>query len=712
MNRRCPISWLTALLATCAFAACSQGEIQPADMVETKVVDNKVELSGSFCTAKPQEERFPVKILLIMDGSGSLQFTDEGAIRVRAVMELLDRYIGNDSVMFHMILFNTFLMEFPDSAEFWDAFRLSQAVNLSAQLQVAEVLTDYQAALSAAFDLLAIDAMNPEARNTKYVVVMFSDGQPSPVCCICDDESSAKPNPDTSMDCSQGEVYPGGAGPGTSACDPPSVADLSIGMQLSRVCDGQWEFNICNSLENLMVTFPERWEDQFPDLNVEGNYNREFQLLNLIDDIVELSEGLQVGAFQFHSIMLWNEQLPAGIQGIIGANYCKQSRLMRLMAERGGGEYREARRAEEIDFLQFDFTALKRTNKLRRVYVVNRNLVPGIEHALVDSDGDALADDVEYAIGSDPLLADTDGDGFTDAIEHKYASYGMDPIDALRPYTPCISEIAPPPGAYNPPLLPATDPFNGAAGTSPSPSDDVFQAADSDHDGIRDCEEELIGTTVLSADSDHDTIPDGVEIRFGLDPRVDDAEDDYDFDGVSNLEEVLRNSNPRADDPAQRRTPAFRYELDRAFETLDQRECFDLSTRHILLETTSGYFRHPVNADQPQHIDIPGFNEIQVYEVESPSDDALGETKVRGMCYRARYVAPDFREPANGVLFPTISDLELIDLIDGGVDQGGNPIQAVMYGKGCRGIPPPCVSNDDCPGGMVCNPSRICAVPE
>ncbi|MFH1807466.1 MAG: hypothetical protein ABIJ09_01880 [Pseudomonadota bacterium] len=698
-------SQLLVLAASLALlGACSKGEIQPADLVTTKVVDNKVELAGSFCTAKPQEERFPVKILLILDGSGSLQFTDEGAIRVRAVTELLNRYVGNDTVMFHLILFNTFVKEFPEASEFWDAARLVQSVNLDAQLQVAEVLTDYQAALSSAFELISIDAQGPEARNTKYVVLFFSDGQPSPVCCICEDESAQKPTPDVSMDCSFGEVYPAGGGPGTSQCNPPTVADLNIGMQLSRVCEGQWEFNICNNLAELQVSFPARFQNQFPDLNTEQNYNREFQILNLLDDMVELTEGLDVGAFQFHSIMLWNAALPAGIQAIVGTNYCRQSRLMRMMAERGGGEYREARSAEEIDFLQFDFTALKRTNKMRRVFVTNRNLVPTAEGLVLDSDGDGLSDDEEYELGIDPLLRDTDGDGYTDLLEVRYAEFGMNPLEALHPYTPCMS-------FNNPPLTPGMDPQSGFPGTSLSPTDDLGQSVDSDNDMLRDCEEDMIGTNPLEADSDHDTIPDGLELRFGLDPRVQDAEGDADFDGISNIEEVLRNLNPREDDPVARRAPAFRYTLEQTLETLDQRGCFDLRMRHITLETPLGYFRIPNDPAAPQHIDLPGYNQIQVYEVESPSDDALGETRVRGACYLARYVAPDFREPANGVLTPPFTDYDLVDLVDGGYDVMGNFIPPVMDGKDCRGIFPPCVSNDDCPAGLQCLPSRVCAVP-
>lgn len=680
--------WLTV-----GSLGCTQSDLQPANMVEKHVVDNRVDVSGAFCSAKPIEQRFPVKILLIMDGSGSLQFTDEGAIRVRAVTELLNRYVGNDSVLFHIILFNTFVQEFPPTKDFVDAYYLSQQVSLNAQLQVAEVLTDYQAALSAAFDLLRVDTAHAEARNTKYVVVLFSDGQPSPVCCVCQDEWNAMPQAGDPNNCPAEDVQQVGArryNPGE--CPPVTLGDLNISFSEFRVCEGQREFTLCNNLDALQVVFPARWEDQFPDLPIEQNYNRGYQILGLVDDIVELCKGLDVGAFQLHTIMLWNEALPPAIALIVAADYCRQSRLLRQIAERGGGEYREARRAEQIDFLQFDFTALKRTNKVRRIFVTNRNLMPGLEKMEIDSDGDGISDVKEYQIGTDPLLVDTDGDGFSDLVEHRYASYGLDPIDSYKPYTPCMAFGAPP-------LTPQDDPATGQPGTSPSPSDDEAQATDSDKDGLRDCEETLLGTSNTSADSDKDTIPDGMEVRFGLDPMTMDAEEDYDFDGLSNIEEVLRNTNPRVDDPKLRRESGFRYDLERAFETLDQQECFDLKLRHLLLGTTAGYFRYPADPSQPQHIDLPGYNEIQIYEVESPSDEPLGETSVRGTCYRARYVEPDFREPADGILRPDICEPSAADPAACAAplrDLVNDPL-AAMYGKECLGLSPPCLTDADCP---------------
>ena len=67
---------------------------------------------------------------------------------------------------------------------------------------------------------------------------------------------------------------------------------------------------------------------------------------------------------------------------------------------------------------------------------------------------------------------------------------------------------------------------------------------DSDSDSLSDFAESYYGTDVLNLDSDGDQMPDAWEIRYGLDPLFDDASEDLDEDGLTNLEEFLQGSNP------------------------------------------------------------------------------------------------------------------------------------------------------------------------
>jgi len=75
-------------------------------------------------------------------------------------------------------------------------------------------------------------------------------------------------------------------------------------------------------------------------------------------------------------------------------------------------------------------------------------------------------------------------------------------------------------------------------------------SADTDGDGLGDYEEVLIhGTDPLSADTDGDGMPDAWELANGLIATVDDAAEDADGDGLTNLDEHGYQTDPQAADP-------------------------------------------------------------------------------------------------------------------------------------------------------------------
>ncbi|MCW8092843.1 S8 family serine peptidase [Alteromonas sp. ASW11-130] len=157
-----------------------------------------------------------------------------------------------------------------------------------------------------------------------------------------------------------------------------------------------------------------------------------------------------------------------------------------------------------------------------------------------DSDNDGLSDGEEVnAYLSDPLMSDTDADGMNDGAE---AEYGFNPslfeshntLDSDNDTLTNLEEIE--------------------LGTNPSNSD-------TDGDGLSDSNEiNIYSTDPIMEDTESDGMADGWEIDFGLNPLINDAEDDYDRDEYSNLEEFLGGTDPT--DPASHPIDIIGYSID------------------------------------------------------------------------------------------------------------------------------------------------------
>jgi|GEM_PF-6191989 len=159
-----------------------------------------------------------------------------------------------------------------------------------------------------------------------------------------------------------------------------------------------------------------------------------------------------------------------------------------------------------------------------------------------DTDGDGLSDyDEVYTYHTDPLKADTDNDGLNDNEEIK--KYHTDPqkADSDNDGIPDGVEVA---SGLNP--LDSSDATgdkdnDGLTNLQEYQAGTNINAADSDNDGILDGDEvNIYQTNPNSADSDNDGIDDSYEIHNNLNPNdANDANQDADGDGISNLEEYL-----------------------------------------------------------------------------------------------------------------------------------------------------------------------------
>ncbi|MBI4822057.1 MAG: VWA domain-containing protein [Deltaproteobacteria bacterium] len=599
---------LTALQLS-LLAACSDTGLEPVQKAGPPPVDDKLALTGSICTKVPEDALFPVKILLVIDTSYSMRVTDPAQQRVRAVQQLIDRYAGNPSVEFAVIAFDAVVSNITDG--FTSTPDLGR---ISGRLDDSDRLTDYQGALGAAYAVLSkdmIESSPAERARSKYVVVFFSDGVPDPQCYA-----------------NQPPVF-------ANVCNVdrdewPDTFDLPPGTNPNTGAGWTWD----------------DFQGLYPDLDAGKDYNTPNQLRLLVEDILELQEIFNVNEVRVHTGFLFDPNVGQAYITAFNLNRPVAIDLMQQMADAGNGTFTEFTSGGDINFLNINYAAVKRTYSMSNFLVFNSSAVPRKEGAdqcsatigdgeqgpaeggcpacrqngpkAADSDGDGLPDEQEDVLrlcasekggatcnlggGNFRNPKDSDEDGYSDLFETRFASSGFDA--AVR--SPVVGDCG------------ATE--------------------DSDGDGLLDCEEIFLQTDPRLFDTDRDRIPDGLEVRFELDPaKREDAVLDDDADGTLNGEEVLIQWSPKARELAHALPPRYEYTVTGKGETPEGQTCYDFEVTDMELETT--------RAIDPTK---RGLNRTWLWFVEGPPDDPRDYGSARVACVESRYVCPDLKVPASG----------------------------------------------------------------
>lgn len=311
--------------------------------------------------------------------------------------------------------------------------------------------------------------------------------------------------------------------------------------------------------------------------NTGDGIQSNFDIWQSVEDIVTLTEEADVGSFSLHSFLL--------LGGFADTESGDEARdiaetTLTGMAETGGGQFRLFESAESIDFISVIDLRLTVEYIVKYIVAFNYNVQPGIELVYVDSDGDGLTDEEEVLYGTDPLLTDTDDDGMSDYFEISSSSpsYALDPLDADD--SPCDKA-----------------------------EDDDW--ADTDQDGLTDCEEYVKGTYSKVPDSDSDGIPDGIEFLVGGNPLDEETGGDQDFDGVVDWKEIQQHSNLTSTDPIIQERYSYQYTWEDMglVESYEQGSEVASYVRQFDFEVT--------NIDVMDTADIP--------EVTTPSEDLLDE---------------------------------------------------------------------------------------
>ncbi|MDF1562018.1 MAG: VWA domain-containing protein [Deltaproteobacteria bacterium] len=587
--------------------SCTDARLQYEPAEEQVVYDNLLKVEGSICTYPADNVTFPVKILFLLDASASLQCTDPMNIRYTALNEVVQGMLAAPNVHIGAVAFASFSrrLNFTQNAQDITSF-------LNAPENQNGTATDYQGALATAVqmieqDMIAVGAA--ERARSRYIVVMVSDGLPMPTCLPgCEDDI---PNC-TNGDDDDGDGLADGADP-----DCANINDNVLHPDnLSGVCNTDPAF---------------RRDRVDPDLfyvDMQGicpAYNQPEQLMARVEDLMALKDAYSSGELSLHSVFLFAPEAvvasrcTAQYAQLLGGDRDTAVAMMQSMSDAGNGIFRDVNTTTgETDFLEFDYTSLESVYWMTEMLAVNQHAVPTVDAMVPDSDMDGIPDLVEDELGTNWLEPDSDvdaagvptQDGYRDFFEDRYDSSGFDPVDPNLPSAPC------------------TD------------------TADLDGDGLNGCEENFMGTGPRLPDTDGDRIPDGIELRAGTDPLRDDSQEDPDFDGLSNRDEIRARTMPLVPDMDRYRTSSIRYGLDDLGQhlipnlltgELELRRCYDFRVSRIELVPT------PLPSDR-------GLNRILIYAMQEPVQLVGARPITQVACVEAYYQGETTKDPPSGVI--------------------------------------------------------------
>lgn len=611
-----------SLVPALLLLACSDPLLQKRTTDDINV-DNRLTVAGRVCTSPPDPSGFPVKVVLIVDQSGSMCISDPpGAqestgfcqmyatippgvtqpARVRAVNVLLDQFQNQPNVQVALVPFETNVKGVwpggtgagvqrfarPDST-------LRTRVNqLQSELGKG---TDYQGALSYAYALIASDIVDtadqtPELLpRTRYVVVFLTDGVPFPKCAANDNLTQ----------------YADDLNPDLTWADSFGAGDF------------------CNLIDPMDP-------DYITGFVAGTDRNQNYQLFSYVDQLMELKDQYNIGDIRLHTVLLFNLEAVRACGPICQDIYGQYVRwpgptpvadgpsaaktiatwTLQQLAQRGNGVYQEFNDFAGIGQLNLgalDYSSLASRNVMKNLLVQALSSEPGETNRMVDTDGDGLIDELDndFTHKTNRYIADTDDDGFDDNFEVQRYD------DGFRP-----------------------DTKDGRGCDPASPLTPGCRPADTDGDGLSQYLEDYLKTRRTLVDSDGDGIPDGMEVRYGLDPtRRFLAGLDTDGDGTPDAEEFRMGSNPvKRDRPFQERN-AYQFAITAEVQS-DDRVCYDFKISNLELVTP------PNRAGLTQ-----GYNLFKLWFGEAPESGVATDYGVwKAACFWAQYDPPSVRVPA------------------------------------------------------------------
>ncbi len=459
------MKWLKALpllaFLACSIASCTNAELKCiSGACKAQAVsppDDIIQTTGEFCTADPNTQVYPYKILFVVDTSESTIYSDPTKGRGRAIQAVLDKYGKDPSVWFALITFT----DTPTAVvpKFTQDLATMEAAIPQTNLGIAN--TNYLDTLAMARQLIDADAKSLPAatRNyTRYDVEWLSDGNPeldqlqpnlTAVCAqtlpaVHDAEESlmALQQQDNFFSITLSTIYLDS--PVVSACAPlvstnPTLYGTGAQYLQQMTKDGGGTFqdedsnNLSFNINFTSIVRPYQ-KHSFYLVNHSRVVSQDSLLADSdqdgVADSVEATDGTSPLSADPNNTGCSDRtnQLLLPNQGLCTASCMNPANNVPVSQTTGattagttpaGGT---ATGATTTGVAPTTTTAL-----VNKVGVRLGPTVAGNNTTLLDSDQDLLHDCEEAALGTNRALPDSDGDGLLDEIETRFGTNPLDP---------------------------------------------------------------------------------------------------------------------------------------------------------------------------------------------------------------------------------------------------------------------------------------------
>ena len=326
-------------------AACGDIDVRVA---ETPPPEPEAPPLPPACDDQPAGEDSVVKLIVALDASGSMQFTDQSGRRLAALRDLLSALSASENLLVATFGFGSTVNVDPPIAPGSPLFLPVGAWVEPAFLGLADVQSDMQNLLESirlhvAADMLATDP--GELSRTRYVITLLTDGTVSPVCCSAQDETDVP-------------VDPYGCALETFEV-PVAGAVYCEAQQEQGLCDDQDSVDRFKNLNPGFVPGPDYGGGQrvaLADLQVGGDYNRALHLPAIVNDIRSQAAELGVGDLDVNVGLLFDPTLSDAVREVFQLNQCRSQFLAQSLA--GDDAFVQFLSTESVDFSIFDVAPL------------------------------------------------------------------------------------------------------------------------------------------------------------------------------------------------------------------------------------------------------------------------------------------------------------------------------------------------------------------